>query len=110
VFDIGPGEFAVLAILGVVLVGPERLPGMLRQGIAVMRNLRGQISNARAELDSTIGPQVGEMVDMVAELNPKRLIDFDFGGRTPPAPRGASQRADQPSAMPPAPLIDADTP
>mgnify|MGYP006271593041 CR=1 FL=1 len=109
-FDIGPGEFALLAVLGIVLVGPEKLPGMLRQALSVMRTLRGQVANARAELDATIGPQVGEMVDMVAELNPKRLIDGDLG--RPATARGGvpTARAQASDSLPSAPIIDADTP
>lgn len=109
-FDIGPGEFALIVVLGIVIVGPERLPGMLRQGMSMMRTLRNQVTSARAELDASIGPQVSEMVDMVAELHPKRLID---GGRTVRGgvPEARAPQRNQPQdSMPAAPIIDADTP
>jgi sec-independent protein translocase protein TatB len=115
-FDIGPGEFALLVILGIIVVGPERLPGMLRQAMTFMRNLRTQVASAREELTSTIGPQVGEMVDMVGELNPRRLLDdprprvSGVGGAAAAQPAATSSPHTSAADVPEAPIIDADTP
>ena len=123
-FDIGPGEFAVLVVVGILVIGPERLPSMLRQGSAMMRSLRGQIANAKQELNDTVGPQVGQIVDMVGELNPRRLLSDVAGdvtaastGFSAPAgraggsgPANAAPVVPVQAAMPDAPIIDADTP
>ena len=107
-FDIGPGEFAVLVIVGILVVGPERLPGMLRQAMTVVRNLRGQVATAKEQLTASIGPQVGEMVDLVGDLNPRRLLE-DKPSRQP-ASAPVSPRTALDADLPDAPIVDADTP
>ena len=47
-FDIGPGEFLVIAVVGLLIVGPERLPKMLAEAVRWLRVLRDQAVKAGA--------------------------------------------------------------
>ena len=61
-FDIGPGEFLVIAIVGLLIVGPDRLPKMLAEGVKWLRVLRDQAVKARGEIVAAadIDPSVTE--------------------------------------------------
>ena len=48
-FDIGAGEILGLAILGMILVGPERLPKMAVEAAQWVKKARGLATKATAE-------------------------------------------------------------
>lgn len=79
IFDIGPGEFLVIAIVAVLIVGPERLPRMVAEGVKWLRVLRDQAANARREIvaaadfDPAITDELRRSVNDIAELHPRRL-------------------------------------
>jgi sec-independent protein translocase protein TatB len=78
-FDIGPWEFVVILVVGLLVVGPERLPKMVAEGLKWMRLLRDQAANARREIvaaadfDPAITDELRRSVSGIAELHPKRL-------------------------------------
>jgi sec-independent protein translocase protein TatB len=80
VFDIGPGEFLVIAIVGLLIVGPERLPKMLAEGVKWLRLLRDQAVKARGEIvaaadfDPSVTDELRRSVSDIAELHPKRIV------------------------------------
>ena len=65
-FGIGLFELMLIAIIALVVMGPERLPGAMRELAKYMRQLR-QISG---EFQS----QFSEELQMLDELNPKRIM------------------------------------
>jgi sec-independent protein translocase protein TatB len=79
-FDIGPGEFLVIAIVGLLIVGPDRLPKMLAEGVKWLRVLRDQAVKARgeivaaADIDPSVTEELRRSVSDIAELHPKRLM------------------------------------
>ena len=106
-FDIGPGEFLVIAIVGLLIVGPDRLPKMLAEGVKWLRLLRDQAVKARgeivaaADIDPSVTDELRRSVSDIAELHPKRLMgsvlsDVADGPATAPKPAVA-----QPPATPP---------
>lgn len=66
-FDVGPAELAVLAVLAVIIFGPERLPELARKAARVIRFLRGIANNAQESLSKELGTEV----DLT---NPKQFI------------------------------------
>lgn len=66
-FDVGPAELAVLAVLAVIIFGPERLPELARKAARVIRFLRGIANNAQESLSKELGTDV----DL---SNPKQFI------------------------------------
>jgi len=108
-FDIGPGEFLVIAIVGLLIVGPDKLPKMLAEGVKWLRLLRDQAVKARgeivaaADIDPSVTDELRRSVSDIAELHPKRLMgsvlsDVVDGAAAAPKPAAA------PPAAPPAPV------
>ncbi len=52
--NIGWGEIFAIAIIAVIVIGPERLPGVIKDVRAAIYAARKAIRNARAELDGTL--------------------------------------------------------
>lgn len=71
-FDIGSGEIIGLAILGMILVGPERLPKAAADAARFIKRLREVTSGAGDELKKNLGPGF-ETLD-IRDLNPKNLV------------------------------------
>jgi len=111
-FNIGPWELLVLAFVGVIVLGPERLPGLARDAANVLRQLRDMATGARNQLKNELGPEFSD-IDLQAlrdlrGLNPRTAIsrallgdDEDAGvaatpppaaPQPPPPPRPAAQQ------------------
>lgn len=50
-FDVGFGELLLIAIVALLVLGPERLPGAARTVGALLRRVRDGWSNVRAEVE-----------------------------------------------------------
>lgn len=50
-FDIGFWELAFIAIIGIVVVGPKRLPEVVRSVAVVMRKARRMFSDVKADIE-----------------------------------------------------------
>ena len=71
-FDIGAGEILGLAILGMMLVGPERLPKLAVEAAQWVKKLRGLATTATAELRENLGPGFEDLSP--SDLRPKTFI------------------------------------
>lgn len=71
-FDIGAGEVLGLAILGMMLVGPERLPKLAAQAAQMVKKMRGLATTATAELRENLGPGFEDL--QPKDLNPKTFL------------------------------------
>jgi sec-independent protein translocase protein TatB len=71
-FDIGGGEIIALAIVGMILVGPERLPRAAADAAKFIKKVRNFTGSASNELKKNLGPGF-ENLD-VRDLNPRTLI------------------------------------
>jgi sec-independent protein translocase protein TatB len=72
VFNIGPLELMVLAIVGLIVLGPERLPQLARDAARMLRNLREVATGARKQLRDELGPEFAD-VDL-RNLNPRTAV------------------------------------
>jgi sec-independent protein translocase protein TatB len=72
-FDhLGWSELIVLAIVGLIVFGPERLPKAAADLARLVRQLRGMAQNATADLKAELGP---EMADLdLTSLHPRRFV------------------------------------
>ncbi|MDR7329041.1 Sec-independent protein translocase protein TatB [Corynebacterium guangdongense] len=52
--NIGWGEIFAIAVIAVIVIGPERLPGVIKDVRAAIYAARKAIRNARVELDGTL--------------------------------------------------------
>jgi sec-independent protein translocase protein TatB len=71
-FDIGAGEFIGLAILGLILVGPERMPKLATDAARLVKKIRTLSQTATAELKENLGPGFEDL--QPSDLNPKTFI------------------------------------
>jgi sec-independent protein translocase protein TatB len=55
VFDIGFFELLVIAVVGLVVIGPERLPGAIRSGALWWGRLKRSMRETRTELEKQLG-------------------------------------------------------
>jgi sec-independent protein translocase protein TatB len=71
-FDFGAGEIIGLAILAMVLVGPDRLPQFAVDAAKWVKKLRTLATNATNELKENLGPGFEDL--QVKDLHPKTFV------------------------------------
>ncbi|AQA04103.1 twin arginine-targeting protein translocase TatB [Mycobacterium sp. MS1601] len=119
--NLGWGEMLLLVIIGLVVLGPERLPGAIRWTAGAVRQAREYVSGATSQLRDDFGADFDDLREPLSELQKlrgmtpraaltKHLLDGDdslFTGKfdnkpdqSPPAP--PADTAAKP-AVPPAP-------
>jgi sec-independent protein translocase protein TatB len=78
VFNIGPLELVVLALVGIIVLGPDRIPGVARDAARMIRQLRDTATGARSQLKNELGPEFADVgLDSLRELrslNPRTAI------------------------------------
>jgi sec-independent protein translocase protein TatB len=111
--NVGWGEMLVLVIAGLVILGPERLPGAIRWTAGAVRQARDYISGATSQLRQDLGPEFDDLREPLSELQKlrgmspraaltKHLLDGDdsiFTGRFD-APEKPKSVPDTPQAGP----------
>lgn len=71
------GEIAVIAVLGLLVFGPDRLPKAIKSLAEGVRALRAQASDATRSLQDAAGwdgSETRKAIDDLAQLHPKRLV------------------------------------
>ncbi len=71
-FDLSIGKLMVLALIGLVVFGPEQLPKMAAQAGRALRDLRRLADNARADLSDSLGSEFGDFD--FNDLNPRAFV------------------------------------
>jgi sec-independent protein translocase protein TatB len=114
--NVGWGEMLVLVIAGLVILGPERLPGAIRWTSGALRQARDYISGATSQLREDLGPEFDDLREPLSQLNKlrgmtpraaltKHLLDGDdsvfTGNFDKPADKPVSANAPQPVAAKP---------
>ena len=99
---VGWSELALLAVVGLVIFGPDRLPKAASDAVRALRELRAMARGAAADLKAELGP---EMADLdLASLHPRRLVGsiLDEGEQVPaPLPGVAASPTLPPGETPP---------
>lgn len=71
-FDLNFTKLLVLAVVALVVFGPDRLPGLAAQAGRMLRELRKMADGARSELQDQLGPEFSQFD--INDLNPKRFV------------------------------------
>ncbi len=71
-FDFGPGEVIGLAVLAMILLGPDKLPTFAVDAARVLKKVRTFASNATNELKENLGPGFEDL--QPSDLHPKTFI------------------------------------
>jgi sec-independent protein translocase protein TatB len=118
--NVGWGEMLVLVVVGLVVLGPERLPGAIRWSATALRQARDYLSGVTTQLREDIGPEFDDLREPLSELQrlrgmtpraalTKHLFDGDDSLFTGTFDRFSSGASDE-VAAPPAPSSAASGP
>jgi sec-independent protein translocase protein TatB len=72
VFGVGLPELAVIAIIAVIVFGPDRLPDFARQAGRMLRQLRDLSQAARDDIRKELGPEYANFE--LTDLDPRRAV------------------------------------
>lgn len=70
--NVGWGEMLVLVVVGLVILGPERLPGAIRWTATALRQARDYLTHATDQLRDEIGPEFDDLRAPLSELQKLR--------------------------------------
>jgi sec-independent protein translocase protein TatB len=72
-FDIGIGEIVIVAIIGLLIFGPEKLPRAAADAAKWLKQMRTMASGARKDLADSAGLDFGDTVKSLQEFHPRRM-------------------------------------
>ena len=107
--NVGWGEMLVLVVVGLLVLGPERLPGAIRWTATALRQARDYLSGVTSQLREDIGPEFDDLRVPLSELQKlrgmtpraaltKHLLDGDDSFLTGNFDRPVNGAPAQPSA------------
>ena len=70
--NVGWGEILVLIVVGLVVLGPERLPGAIRWTSNALRQARDYLSGMTTQLREDMGPEFDDLREPLSELQKLR--------------------------------------
>jgi sec-independent protein translocase protein TatB len=92
VFDLNISKLLVLAVIALIVFGPNELPKMAAQAGRALRDLRRIAEGAKNDLREGLGPEFSDFE--IEDLNPKRFVQKhlfdDLNGGNGNAARAAS--------------------
>lgn len=96
-FDIGFSEIALIAVVALLVLGPERLPRVARTAGALLRRARANWQNVRSEIERELAAE-----DLKKSLHEARRA-ADLRPDVDAAAAGLQASARAPDAAPPTP-------
>jgi sec-independent protein translocase protein TatB len=72
VFGVGLPEMAVIAVVALLIFGPDRLPEFARQAGRMVRTVRQLSRQARDDIRAELGPEYADFE--LTDLDPRRAI------------------------------------
>ena len=73
-FDIGFGEFLLLGVVGLIVLGPDRLPQYVAQAVRFVKQLRQQVDEAKASVVDAVDIDSQTLMDL-SDLDPRRILN-----------------------------------
>ena len=71
-FGIGLPELMVIAVVAVIVFGPEKLPDYARQAGKFVRQMRNLAQSAQTQLREELGPEYADL--KLTDLDPRQAI------------------------------------
>jgi sec-independent protein translocase protein TatB len=71
-FGVGLPELALIALVAVIVFGPDKLPELARQAGAMLRKARRFANAARDELRNELGPEYSDLE--LRDLDPRTIV------------------------------------
>ena len=75
-FQVGFLEIAIILILGLTVIGPKRLPDLIKTILKFYKKVQRQISNLKSDLEEDIGTEEIKK-DVFNEMRMEELDLFD---------------------------------
>ena len=75
-FQVGFLEIAIILILGLLIIGPQRLPAVVKTVLKFYKKVQKQISNLKNDLEEDIGTEEIKK-DVFNEMRMEELDLFD---------------------------------
>ena len=75
-FQVGFLEIAIILILGLLIIGPKRLPDLIKTILRFYKKVQKQISNLKSDLEEDIGTEEIKK-DVFNEMRMEELDLFD---------------------------------
>ena len=105
-FDLSLPKLLVLAVIALIVFGPDELPTIAARAGRALRDLRQIAQSAKNDLRDGLGPEVAFEIE---DLNPKRLVHKHLSG-DPHPDHGAQQQPARQPAPDGAPLTPGERP
>ena len=114
-FDIGFTELVLLAIVGLLVIGPERLPGTVRTGVQWLRRLKRGFNDIKREVEQELhndsvmqdlrntGEQLRQQTNAIGSDIRNTADSLTAGGDTSKQPAAKPAAPNQPPVPPTAP-------
>ena len=71
-FDVGLMELVVIALVAILVFGPDKLPELARQAGVLARRARAMANSARDELRDELGPEYADLE--LRDLDPRTIV------------------------------------
>jgi len=72
VFGVGLPELAVIALVAVLVFGPDRMPDLARQAAQMLKKAKQFANAARDELRDELGPEYADLE--LRDLDPRTIV------------------------------------
>ena len=76
--NVGPLEIILVLIVALVVFGPDKLPGMIKDLGKALRQVRAQAQSMQEDLKSELGPEVGDLD--LRSLHPRTFVEKHLFG------------------------------
>lgn len=103
-FGVGLAELTVIALVAVVVFGPDKLPDLAKQAGAMLRRLREFANAARDDLREELGPEFADLE--LRDLDPRTIVRKHIIE----AMEDAGEEAERPKKRGQRPLLAGETP
>ena len=99
-FEIGIWELVLIMVIALIVIGPERLPGMARNVGRWVGKARGMVRSVKAEIDRELAAEEMQRVlsKQAASVDPFEMIEKAATPASAPTPTDAPAPEQSPSA------------
>jgi sec-independent protein translocase protein TatB len=71
-FDVSPFEIITIAVVALLIFGPDKLPKLAADAARLLREVRRMATGARNELKDSLGPELNDV--SLQDLNPATFV------------------------------------
>ena len=99
-FEIGIWELVLIMVIALIVIGPERLPGMARNVGRWVGKARGMVRSVKAEIDRELAAEELQRVlsKQAASVDPFEMIEKSATPASAPTPTDTTAPEQSPSA------------